>query len=141
MKKFSKPLLVYAHRDNKEERIERICESFHETLDCLSIIWEQNCTHEHLAKKLFDAAISTERLLDNHGYGAKERLGMEILITYSKERLPYNEKNENKVYKINAMRIVRKPRGWYLVSAGSEIMWHSCDGHPNHRITMGLEWV
>ena len=127
MNTLKKPILVYAggHDTGTTERFDAIRDALREVLGT-------EYKHGHSAGDVFSAAVRAERWCEAHGLRVKDRAGMYLVDTSSKEKLPakYNHKRI-----VTDVKLVRKTRGWYLDDVGRDELWPSEKGCTNYYLT------
>ena len=131
MNTLNKPILVYggAHDTGTTERFDAIRAAMREALGKEMYV---QYLHGHSAADVFSAAIAAERWCEAHGLRVKDRAGMYVVDTSSKQRLPskYHHKRT-----VTDVKLVRKTRGWYLVGAGRDELWPSEKGGTIYCLT------
>ena len=127
MNTLKKPILVYAGENDTGtgERYEAIRELIIKELGT-------PYTHGHGGSEVFCAAVRAERWCEAHGLRVKDRAGMYLVDTSSKERLPAKYSHQRLV---TMMQLVRKARGWYLVDVGKDVLWPNQTGSTTYRLT------
>ena len=127
MNTITKPILVYrgGNDSGTTERFDAIRAAMREALG-------KEYAHGHSAGDVFEAAGDAERWCEARGLRVKDRAGMYLVDTSSKEKLraKYNHKRI-----VTDVKLVRKTRGWYLVGAGRDELWPSEKGGTIYCLT------
>lgn len=127
MNTLQKPILVYrgGNDNGTTERFDAIRAAMREALG-------KEYAHGHSAGDVFEAAGDAERWCEAHGLRVKDRPGMIVIDTSSKERKPGKYNHQRIVTKI---QLVRRTRGWYLVGVDKDELWPSQQGWTNYFLT------
>ena len=128
MNTIKKPILVHRGRIDlgTTERYAAIRDAMREALG------KADYAHGHSAAEVFSAAIAAERWCESRGLRVKDRPGMIVIDTSSKERKPGKYNHQRIVTKI---QLVRRTRGWYLVGVDKDELWPSQQGWTNYFLT------
>ena len=132
MNTLKKPLLVYAGGIDTAtaERFDSIRAAIRDAMrDALG---GKEYAHGHTAGDVFSAAVAAERWCEAHGLRAKDRAGMMLIDTSSKQRLPAKYNHQRLV---TIMQFARRTRGWYLVGVGTDRIWPSEKGGTVYCLT------
>ena len=127
MNTLKKPILVYAgaHDTGTTGRFDAIRDAMHDALG-------KDYAHGHSAGDVFSVAIASERWCGARGLRVKDRVGLLVVDTSSKERMPtcYGWRR-----KVTVVTLLRRTRGWYLVSVGTAELSPSEKGGRNFHLT------